>query len=230
MITQTESMEVIEARTLIRVPHLGGKLTFAYPVKGPGNYQEVGGQIDNDKKPSQLYRPTTAETISLIYAAFQDEDNKYSQEIIDIFKSRHFWCFTKNLWTPKGVYVVDDKDGSKLNRKDLEKRLEQKDTSVRFVPNGFKLREQTPKELEANPYVIAHAGEEGAQKLAKIASEFKNNPLVYGLGNVTQDTERVTGVNSDLNGYWLGFYCDCFDGYWNGCAVYGCAVGVQNGN
>ena len=219
---QNKGIEVKEGRTILTVPHLGKDLIFAYPIKGPGTYQEVAEQIDNDKTPSQLYKPTTAETISLIYAAFQDKDNKYSQEILKILKDRYFWCFTKNLWTSKGVYVVDDKDGSKLNSKDLEKRLDQNDKSVRFVPNGFKLGEQTPKELEANPYVIAHAGEEGVQKLAEIASEFERKPFVYGLENVTQDTERVTGLVSDCYGYRLSFDSCCFVGDW-----YGCAFGVQ---
>lgn len=208
------SIEVKEARTTLTVPHLGGKLTFNYLIKGPGTYAQVGEQIDNDKTPSQLYRPTTAETISLIYAAFQDKD----QEILKILRERYFWCFTKNLWTPKGVYVVDDKDGSKLNSKDLEKRLDGED--VKFVPKDkIKLGEQTSKELETNEYVIAHARKEGAQKLAEIASEFKNEPFVYGLENVTEDTERATVLFSGWNGVRLGFGGSYFDGGRDGYAA-----------
>ncbi len=219
---QNKGIEVKEARTTLTVPHLNSKLTFAYPIKGPGNYIDVKKQIDNDRTPSQLYRPTTAETISLIHSAFQDKDNKYSQEILRILRERYFWCFTKNLWTPKGVYVVDDKDGSKLNSKDLEKRLEQNDKSVRFVPNSFKLGEQSVEEFEKNHFVIAHAGEEGAQKSAEIASKLERKPFVYGLEGVTGDTERVTGLSSGWLGGRLGF-----DGEFFGVDMDGCAFGVQ---
>lgn len=216
-----KSMRVIEVRTLIEVPHLDGKLTFAYPLKGPVTYTKVGKQIDSDKTPSQLYRPTTAETISLVYAAFKNKDDKYPQKILKILRERYFWCFTKNLWTPKGVYVVNDRDGSRLNREDLEKRLDGKD--VRFVPKDkIKLGEQTPGELETNDFVIAHAGEEGAQKLAEIAGEFDHNPYVNGLENVTEDIERVTGLDGDWCRDWLGFNGDCSVDI-----GFGCAAGVQ---
>ena len=219
---KSKGIEVKEARTALTVPHLDGKLVFAYPEKGPGSYQGVGKEIDNDKLPSQLYRPTTAETISLIHAAMQDKYNKYAQEVMDILDNRYLHCFTKNLWTPEGVYAADDKDGSPLNRQDLEKRLEQNDKSVRFVPHGFKLGEQTPEELEVNPYIIAHAGEEGAQKLAEIASEFKKIPFVRGLEKVTKDTERITG----LDGVWDGGSL-VLDRYFFAVNRVGYAFGVQ---
>lgn len=212
----------VESRTILTVPHLDRKLAFAYPIKGPGTYTDVAKQIDDDKTPSQLYKPTTAETISLIYAAMHDKDNKSAQEILKILRNRDFWCFTKNLWVPKGVCVVNDKDGSKLVRKDLEERLQANDKDVKFVPKGFRLGEQSAEELEKNPYIIAHAGEEGAEKLAEIASEFENKPIVYGLENVTEDTEKVTDLYSGWSGYWLVFSGSCFaDGRG------GCAAGVQ---
>jgi hypothetical protein len=218
---KSKGIEVKEARTALTVPHLDGKLTFAYPAKGPGIYQEVGQEIDNDKLPSQLYRPTIAETISLIHAAVQDKDNnKYVREVMDILhnRNRYLYCFTKNLWTPEGVYAADDRDGSPLNRQDLERRLQANDSSVRFVPYGFKLGEQTPEELEVNPLIKAHAGEEGAQKLAEIASEFKKRPFVRGLEKVTKDKERITGLYGGWNGSGLCFDGDFFDGGGSGFA------------
>lgn len=192
MTTQTKSRFDVKRRATFTVDHLKGKLTFAYPIKGPGTYRDVGNQIDNDK----LYRPTTAEIISLMYAAFKSKDNKYkyTQEILKILDGRYFWCFTRNLWTSKGVFVVDDKNGSSLNKPDLEKRLEQNDSSVRFVHNGFRLGEQSSKEFENNPFVIAHAGKEGAKKLAEIcsSSSSRDEPFIHGFKDVTEGTERVT--------------------------------------
>ena len=225
MTTKTKSrFDVKEGRTTFTVDHLDGKLVFAHPVKGPNTYNNVAEQIDQDKTPSQLYRPTTAETISLIYSALQNKDNKYAQEIINTLKNRYFWCFTKNLWTPEGVYVVNDRDGSKLSRKDLEKRLKKNDEDVRFVPEDkVKLGEQTSKELENNEYIRAHTeGQEGAQKLAEIADEFKLKPFVYGLEDVTQDIERVTGLDSNWNRDRL-----YFDGNFHGDDRYGYAFGLQ---
>ena len=208
MTTQTKSkgMKVKEGRTIITVPHLDEELTFAYPVKGPGTYQNVKKQIDLDKTPSQLYRPTTAETISLVYSAIQDKDNKYSQEILKILNEKYFWCFTKNRYVPhEGVYIRDD----------ISDKVEEE----RFVPFGFKVGEQSTKEFERNPFVITNAGEEGAQKLAEIASELKKIPYVWSCENVDQEIERVT----DLFSYWIRGRLN-FDGYgfdvnWNGFAA-----------
>lgn len=190
--TQYEGMEVIEAGTLLKVPHLKGELTFVYPIKA-GNYKRIREQI----KESQLHGPTTAETISLLYDAFKNKGEEYAQEILKILKEKYFLCFTENLWVSKGVYVVDNNDGNSLNESDLEKRLHADDKDVRFVPYGFKRGEQSIPEFEKHPLTIAHAGKEGAQKLAEIAMYFHDFPVIVGFENDMAITCRsVTGLDS----------------------------------
>ena len=179
------------------VPYKDSELTFVYPAKGPNTYIEVGNQIEQ----SGLIRPTSEETVHLVHLAYFDDNVKDEPEFNDIrgiMKNKWFWEFTRNLWVEDGVYVYDNRDGKLVDESDLIKKLEANDRSVRFVPKGFKLGEQTSEELAKNPYIIARYSEEGAEKLAEVAGQFSSNPYVYGLTNVRKSEQRV----SALGHYW----------------------------
>jgi hypothetical protein len=45
-----------------------------------------------------------------------------------------------------------------IYKSDLIRRLESKDKSVRFIEYGYKIGEQSSKELENNTFIIALAG------------------------------------------------------------------------
>lgn len=180
------------------VPHKGELINFEYPVVS-GTYDAVARAIDK----KELNRPTSAQTASLVYDAFQNKDGKYESEIIQILKDAWFWEFTGNLYLPKskdeynnGVIIEDNPtiSGGKLvmNKNDLVKRLNDGDSNVRFVPFGFKVEDQTIKELEKNPYIIARYGEEGAEKIAKIASEYKGSPYLWSFDSVNEETTKMS--------------------------------------
>ena len=65
----------------MKVPHEGGELSFQYP-SFKGTYGNVAEQIDK----AGLKRPNSAETASLVYDAWKTPEEKYSSEIIQIFK------------------------------------------------------------------------------------------------------------------------------------------------
>lgn len=196
-----KAMRVEEGRTKLYVPHLDGKIVFAHPKVDPGTYANVGAEISEQG----LIRPTMAQTASLVYSAFQDKDNKYSQEIEKSLEERWLWAFTGNRYvkSDNGVYIEDNPEirGGKIlidSRDNLIKRLESNDNSVRLVPFGFKVGEQTSGELERNPYIVGLAGEEGAKKLAEVADIYKLKPWVFALGKDNFDNEetRVSALSS----------------------------------
>ena len=186
---------------LRNVSHKGELINFEYPVVR-GTYDAVARAIDK----KELNRPTSAQTASLVYDAFQNRNGKYESKIIQILNDDCFWEFTGNLYLPKsrekynnGVIIEDNPViswGSSIrlvmNKKDLVKRLNSGDSSVRFVPFGFTTRNQSIKELEKNPYIIARYGEEGAEKIAKIASEYKGSPYLWSFDSVNEETTKMS--------------------------------------
>jgi len=205
--------EVKEGKTTLTLDHLDEELTFIYPSKGPDTYANVQEALIKDN----LKAPTASQNASLIYSAFKNQDNEFSQNIINTMKNRWLWCFTGNLYVPdKGVFIQDNPDIKNnkisMNLEDLEKKLEANDSSVRFVPFGYKIQEQTSKQLEKNQYIIGLAGEEGAQKLAEIADMYKDKeePYVYSFENIEKETARATALDSYWDRNCLYVDGDCF--------------------
>ncbi len=205
METKQKSYEIRRRRTEIDVPHAGNVLTVIHQKYGPGTYTQVQEAITSDG----LVPPTMAEQASLVYAAFQDSEDKEPEfvDVKDIMNSGRLWGFTGTLYAPnEGAYVKDHpevKDGIPfMDRADLVAKLEAKDSSVRFVPFGFKIDYMTPLELSKNPYVIALAGEEGAGRLAEIADKHKfKMPRLWSFKSVDQPLTRVSALGS---GWGLG--------------------------
>jgi len=203
------------------VPHQDTKLTFIHPHHGPGTYAEVNDSIES----AGLERPTVEQTASLVYRAFHSDDS-YSNGIKDLMKTNWLWAFTGNLWVPDGVYIQNNPpivDGKVQMEQSALEELADTDPNIRFVPFGFKTEEMPPAELAQNPYVIALAGPEGAEKLAKVAEKHQKDPYVWVLTNPTQPQTRVSVVDSNGVDRRLGV-----DGYGRGNSRVGCAFGVYN--
>jgi len=199
--TKTDVPRVIRGKVELRVPFEKGELSFIHPAHGPGTYVDVGDKISK----AGLRKPTMAETASLVHAAWQNQDNTYSKEIIDKLRTRWLWGFNGILYVPKeGAYIKDNPglvDGKvRMNKDELTTKLEANDQSVRFVPFGFKIEEQTSGELAKNPFVIGLAGEEGAEKFAQIADKYKQKPWVFSFRDVD---EEITRVASLISGYYV---------------------------
>ena len=201
------------------VPHRDKNLTFIYPAIGPNTYTEVSKQISR----SELKRPTMSETTSLIHAAWQNPDNKYSEEILRTLKENWFWTFTGILYVPhKGAYIQDNPlpcvQDNLMNESDIIKKLESNDESVRFIPFSWYNGEQidglnNPLKLTENPFVIGLVGKEGAEKLEEIAKKYKYRPYLnsyryssYGWGGPKE--QRISSLNSNHGGSGLTINCN----------------------
>ena len=204
---------------LTEIPHEEGNLSFQHPAF-KGTYGNVAEQIDE----AGLKRPNSPETASLVYDAFQNKDEKYESEIISILKDNWFWEFTGNLYLPKSDEEINNgvileynpkiKNGNLImNKNSLIKRLKENDALVKFVPFGYKIEKQSSLELSKNPYIVARYGEEGAEKIAEVASKYENKPHVWNFNSVDEEKVRmsVLGRNWSFDGRLL------VDGnFWNG--------------
>ncbi len=201
-------LRVEEGRTKIIVRHKGSELNFISPDIGSNTYIKAAEQLERNC----LKQPTVAQMTSLIYACFKNHKDKHAHEIIRLMKNHLLWGFTGNLYVPnEGVYIQDNPKIEKrelvMDKKDLIKKLESNDSSVRFVPFGFKLESQSALELSKNPYIIGLAGEDGADKLAQIADMYqgtshvanpaKRDPYVFSFNNVDKEIIRGSAMGSD---------------------------------
>ena len=202
---EPKGLEVKVGRTELIAEHNGGKLTFIHPPYGPDTFLNVRNQVVQNG----LVMPDTSETASLLYAAWQNPEERYSKEILQILKERYLWANNGLLWTPKGVFVEYNPQFKDqiliMNRNELERRLSSNDPTVKFIEPGFKLGEQTPSELETNRLILALAGEEGAEKLAEMSGRYKiKKPYVYGIDKPNEDIARLVALDSVYVGYRLG--------------------------
>lgn len=182
------------------VPHDNESLRFLATHFGLGDYKQIGDEI----RSRGLIKPTIAQNASLIKEALEDTANDI---IWRLGQHCGVWAFNGLLYVPKeGVYIQDRPQinnlGISMEKSDLIKMLEANDPSVRFVPFGFKTGEQTPQELATNQFVVGLAGEDGAEKLAEIALNFRLNPIVSELSDdfcfrySTQPETRVASLSS----------------------------------
>jgi hypothetical protein len=183
-------MEIGKGITKLKVSHEGNKLTFQYlPFKG--TYGDVANVIDKEC----LKRPTSPETASLVYDAFQNRKGEYESQIIKILNDAWFWEFTGNLYLPKsneeinnGVILEQNPtiENGKLimDKNNLIKRLKENDSNVKFVPFGYKIGEQDLIELQKNSYIQARYGKEGAEKIVEIVSRYKKHPYIHSFDSV----------------------------------------------
>lgn len=189
-------MKEEEGKTYLRgIPHEGSSFDVEYP-SFKGTYGKVAEQIDKEG----LMRPTSAKIASLVYDAFQNPKKQYQSEIIKTLKDDWLWEFTGNLYLPKsneeinnGVILENNPSiiNGKLNmdKNSLIKRLQENDSNVKFVPFEYKTEEQNHSELSKNLYIIARYGKKGAEKIAEVASSYKNMPYIWSFDSV--DTEKA---------------------------------------
>jgi len=191
-----EALIIEESRPKLKTTHEGNELIFLHPAYNPNTYANVAEAISQDN----LLMPTMAETASLIFAAF-DSNDKYSNEIKKIIKDEWLWAYTGTLYVPnKGAYVHDNpeiRDGMPfMEESELVKKLGDKDPNVRFAKFGYETGQMTPLKLAKNDYVIALAGEEGAEKLAEVADMYKRKPYLWSFESVDKPITSVSAVDS----------------------------------
>lgn len=225
MATNTDKcLRVRRKRIELIASHNREDLVFLHPIYGPNTYANVGSEIERDG----LYRPTMAETASLVHGAFNSDDD-YSKDIKKIMRDNWLWGFTGILYVPnRGAYIQDDpelRNGMPyMEELELIKRLESGDSLVRYVPFGFKIGSQSSLELSKNPYVIGLVGKEGVEKLAEVADKHRAKPYLWSFESVDESLTRVSALDS----YWsIGVRRLNVYGYIHGNDRDGCAFGVQ---
>lgn len=219
---------VIGKSYLTEIPHEGKTITFQHPAF-TGHFGNVAEQIDGEG----LERSSSAKTASLVHDAFQNTQGKYESEIINLLESALFLEFEGNLYLPKsnedinnGVILETNPPITNkrlaMDRKSLIERLQVNDPLVRFVPFGYKTGVQTWQELEKNPYIVARYKEEGAQKIAKVASKFDRDPKLWSFNSVEKEKVKFSYLNS--NGGQLHVDGNNLDDYGNGFCLGVCAL------
>ncbi len=77
--------------------------------------------------------------------------------------------------------------------------MQENDSNVKFVPFGFKTGKQSIKELEENSYIIARYGKEGAEKIAEIASNYKNQSYIHSFDSVNEEKIKMSILGEGWN-------------------------------
>ncbi len=145
-------------------------------------------------------------------------------------KDKWLWGFTGILYTPKTIYILDNPETRNgmpfMEESELVKKLEKNDLSVRQVEYGFGTESMSALDLAKNKFVIALAGEEGADKLAQTADTFKIKPYLFGLKQVNENKTRVSAL------YSISYLVQRLnvDGNNHGNLRSGCAFGVRRKN
>ncbi|MBX4196350.1 hypothetical protein KW805_02065 [Candidatus Pacearchaeota archaeon] len=220
-------MDALKIVGMYLCPHSLPGISFIHPAHGPNTYGNVMTSISK----AGLMQPTFAQKMHLVYAAQQNPEEKYPADFLDLTKNTIYWASNGLLYVPKvGVYIQDrpsiEKNRVSMNKNDLVKKLESKDSGIRFVPFGFKTGELFPSDLAKHPLVLALAnGEENAEIVARVAEKFiikrGHTPRLYSLESVDEPTLRVASLGWDFGGtsFLLGGLGDI--------SPYGRAFGVQ---
>ncbi len=235
--SMTNTSRIERGMTKLIVPHNGKEIVFAYPSIGPNTYRNVGESILKSKQSV----PTGDYTSSLVHSAYCSNisNEPESKNIKNILTKRWLWVYNQNLWTDKGVYVIQDLKAEgkfiQLKQGDLEKMLKgakdinglrfNKNNKVRYAPKeSYKLGDHTSDSFSKDGFVIISCGKEGAEKLGEVSSKFNNkNPYLFGLVIKKGQTpeQRVSTLGEDLDDRLLYFDGD-FD-----VDIGGCAFGVH---
>lgn len=215
--------------------HGGKEISFLYLYFGPGTSEDIKEQIEQ----ANLAKPTMAETSALVYAAFASKGIRSDEIKKDCMDNGNMlFAFTRPRYEPNEgcfFYPEDSHDRFKdMPVSQLEQLLGQKqehgvvysdDGSLRFVPFGYQINEMSCSQLAQNAFVIGLAGEEGAEKLAKVAEKYKNKPFLFSFKYVDSPLKRVT--ETAINSSWAvvpRLYIDC--GSHGNYTREGCAFGV----
>jgi hypothetical protein len=214
---------------LTDIPH-NGKLIKLFIGVPSGYYDQVADNIET----LGLRRSSSSEIASLVYDAWRNHKGKDESKILNILSKDFIWELgTGNLYLPKsneeinnGVLIEFNPriDGAKpqMDKDSLIKRLITNDPLVKFVPFGFKVGEQSIREFGRNAYVLARYGQEGASKIAEIASKYDESPLLSVYDSVDEEKIMPSALaldifheRVDVVGNNWGSYCDK-DGYTGG--------------
>lgn len=212
------------------VPHLGDILTFSLPLIGPGSHAEVMHEIDKQG----LLRPTTAQIISLLDLALQNQDESHCAEFIQKFKKASYnqgylWSATETS-TLLGRYLVYDNIDGKMpsEGKTLDRMCQEGDQKVRRVKLDFEYGSFSLNHgylsldnFFKHPVVLAHVGRKMIPTVEKVVRKLNSDKpkdsalggYIYAVGQAdgdssTLDNNKFTAVYPASVGGRLGIGCE----------------------
>lgn len=205
-----------EKRTELQIPHNSGEATFLFPAFGGDTYRRIGKSILS----RNLQVPTGDYTASLLHYAYCNPvaNEQESNSVKNIVENSWLWMFNINLWTEKGVYVIQDKEAMGVSQNldigNLEKALEngKEINGVRFSEDGrvrfaskwtyrYNPRKDlsycdkhylVPEDLSKDGFVVASFGKEGAEKIGEISAKFGGHSSLRRLN--IEEGKRPEGV------------------------------------
>ncbi len=203
-------MKIESVVSKLTVPCQGKEINFRFP-SFEGTFEKVGDRIRQEN----LSFPSSSEVASLIFDAWKNPEGNYEKEIL---KSGAFWESTGNLYLPRdwyqglrnGVILFDANSYGVLDRSSFYSDTERlinyvKEGFAKFISYGFKMGDQKPSELEKNAYILARYGEEGAQKIAEIASKYSSTGYLSTQGpDLDEPSFGVSSLYQNWDGGRLG--------------------------
>ncbi len=185
-------------------PHQGKTLTAIYPFFGPANSKTLLTII----KQERAAEPTFPELTSFVHHYYNGEGPR-SEKISEIMNTKYFVGYTGVLYLPrkKEVYFIDYPSfdrGSVVDADDLLRRLKLNEDRIKVPLENIETGSIPWNKIAKNPFFIAvSGGEEGAEKLAEIASKHsdkKGHIFVPQLSNFTSPQARISLLYSYQGG------------------------------
>ena len=232
MITKTKpSFKETRRVTTMDLDDVG--LSFNAQRVGPNNFIDL-----RKANYGEGFRmPTIGQLAHLVHASLENrKEYESAREVVKTLKDYWLAGNTALLWTPNGLYAIDEPeikdDRVSIDEKTLRSKLGsiQKDDvaysddgRVRFTPYGFKVGEQSASDLASNSGIIAIFGTpEEADAVATVSEHYRLKPRFWAFESIVEPLIRVPVLDSDGFGYGLSV-----SGSWDD--LYGgrCSFGVR---
>jgi hypothetical protein len=220
-------MRIME-QTEIEFPHEGKLQAARYPLFGPENSKTLLAQIRH-----QEYRePVFAELVSFVHYYF-DKEGGQAEKIREIMKTKYLVGFTGILFLPgdKEIIFIDYPSFERRSVVDvdnLETRLRMRGSRAKVSIDNIATGSLPPDDIRKNNLIMALCGgEEGAEKLAELASwhpEKKCHVVVPSMENFTSPQARMPLLYSYDKGRSLTISLNG-----SGCSLNSYALGLAKG-
>lgn len=179
----------------MKFPHQGKTIIAAHPFFGPANSKTLLSEI----KREEYVEPAFPELVSFVHSFFKGE-GPLAEEVSEIMSAKYFVGFTGILYLPhkSEVYFIDrprfDRR-SVVDMDDLLTRLRLKEVHAKVSLENIERGSISWNKIPKNPLFRALAGgEEGAEKLAELASKHsdkKGHIFVPETSNFTSPQARI---------------------------------------
>ncbi len=193
--TQTKP-RIRVGRTEMDFPHKGKTLTAMHPFYGPADSKTLQNLI---RKKGDI-EPTSSQVTSFVHEYFNGEESQ-ARTVDWIMEHGYFRGFTGILYVPeskgKGLaHFIDYPEfdiNSYVDKENLLKRLDESRAQVPF--EHLKESSVDWSKVVKHPYFVAWAnGEEGAEKLAELASKHPNKEAYIWTPDVSNLKEPIARV------------------------------------